>query len=143
MPKNIEAGKKFLEFLETDPAEEDMIKVIRMVYVYQREERYILSEARNEEHIIDQWTILRNRVPYLHERTQKLAFRLILRAAAAPNAQTGCERANSDCNITKTKISSSMKLPIIKARLITKRNGPPLSLFNPVPVRKLWLENGH
>ena len=71
-----------------------MIKVIRMVsvYVYQREERDIISEARNEEHIIDQWTTLRNRVPYLHERTQKFAFRLIMRAAAAPNAQTGCER---------------------------------------------------
>ena len=36
-----------------------------------------------------------------------------------------------------------MKLPIIKARLRTKLNGPPLSLFNPVPIRKLWLEFGH
>ena len=54
MRKKIEAGKKFLEDLETDRAEEEMIKVIRMVYVYQREERDIISEARNEEHIIDQ-----------------------------------------------------------------------------------------
>ena len=36
-----------------------------------------------------------------------------------------------------------MKLPIIKARLRTKLNGPPLSIFNPVPIRKLWLEFGH
>ena len=36
-----------------------------------------------------------------------------------------------------------MKLPIIKARLRTKINGPPLSMFNPAPVRKLWLERGH
>ena len=36
-----------------------------------------------------------------------------------------------------------MKIPIIKARLRVKINGPPLSMFNPAPVRKLWLENGH
>ena len=36
-----------------------------------------------------------------------------------------------------------MKLPIIKDRLRTKLNGPPLSIFNPVPIRKLWLEFGH
>jgi len=66
-----------------------------------------------------------------------------MRVAAAPNAQTGCERANSDYNITKNKLSSSMKLPIIKARLRIKINGPPLSMFNPIPVRKLWLEKGH
>ena len=36
-----------------------------------------------------------------------------------------------------------MKLSIIKSRLRIKLNGPPLSIFNPVPIRKLWLENGH
>jgi len=36
-----------------------------------------------------------------------------------------------------------MKIPNIKARLRTKPNGPPLSLFNPMQVRKRWLENGH
>ena len=111
--------------------------------MYQREERDIISEARNEEHIIDQWITLRNRVPYLHERTQKLSFRLIMRTAAVPNAQTECERANPDYNITKTKLSSSMKIPFIKVCLRTKLNGPPLSLFNPMQVRKRWLENGH
>ena len=77
-------------------------------------------------HIIDQLTLLRNSISHLHEKKQKIVFRLIMRAAAAaPNAQTGCERANSDYNITKTKLYSSMKLPIIKARLRIKSNGPP------------------
>ena len=57
--------------------------------MYQREERDIISEARNEEHIIDQWTILRYRVPYLHERTQELSFRLIMRTAALQTGKRG------------------------------------------------------
>ena len=36
-----------------------------------------------------------------------------------------------------------MKCPIIKSCLRIKLNGPPLSIFNPVPILKLWLESGH
>ena len=140
--EKIEAGKAFYEDLNED-VEEELIDVMKMIYKHQKEDNSILSSARDKDHIIDQWTFLRHRIPYLDEKSQKVAFRVIKRAAAAPNAQTGCERANSDYNITKTKLSSSMKIPIIKARLRVKINGPPLSMFNPAPVRKLWLENGH
>ena len=76
-------------------------------------------------------------MPYFDERAKPLAFRITMRAVAALNAQTGCERANSDYNITKDKLSTSMKLPVIKARLRIKINGPPPSLFNLVPIRNI------
>ena len=135
-------GKEFFCDLDED-VEEELIESMKMVYEYRKEESNILSLGKEEDHIIDQWTFLRNNVPYFDEKSKPTAFRVIMRAAAAPNAQSGCERANSDYNITKTKLSSSMKLPIIKARLRTKLNGPPLSIFNPVPIRKFWLEFGH
>ena len=36
-----------------------------------------------------------------------------------------------------------MQLPIIKARLRIKINGPPTSMFKPAAVRDAWLKNGH
>ena len=36
-----------------------------------------------------------------------------------------------------------MDLPMIRARLRIKINGPPLSKFNPVPIRKKWIQKGH
>ena len=52
------------------------------------------------------------------------------------NGQTGCERADSTYNLFKTKLSVRMKLPMIKARLRIKSNGPPA-------IRDMWLKNGH
>ena len=102
-------GAEFYNDLDADAVQEEFIKAVRMIYAYRIEEKEILSEARNEDHIMDQWTFLRNNIPFLHEKSQPLVFRLVMRAVAAPNARTGCERANSDYNITKTKLSSSMK----------------------------------
>ena len=65
------------------------------------------------------------------------------RVAIAPNAQSGCERANSTYNQLKTLLSTRMKLPMISARLRIQINGPPLSKFKPEPIRKLWLLKGH
>jgi len=48
-------------------------------------------------------------IPSLSERFQKLWFRVIKRAAASPNAQTGCERANSDYDQFKSKHAVRMK----------------------------------
>ena len=36
-----------------------------------------------------------------------------------------------------------MKLPMITTRLRVHHNSPPLTLFNPIPVRQKWLQNGH
>ena len=138
MRKKIQAGKEF--YCDLDEAVEDeLIDSMKMIYEYRKEEKQILSLAKQKDHIIDQWTLLRNCIPYFDERAKPLAFRIIIRAAVAQNAQTGCERANSNYNITKNKLSTSMKLPIIKARLRININGHPLSLFNAVPIRNLWL----
>ena len=36
-----------------------------------------------------------------------------------------------------------MELPMIRARLRIKINGPPLCKFKPVSIRKLWIQQGH
>ena len=36
-----------------------------------------------------------------------------------------------------------MKDEIVLTRIRSKCNGPPLSIFKPEPVRKLWLKYGH
>ena len=61
----------------------------------------------------------------------------------APNAQSGCERANLQYNLAKTNLSSSMGIPIIQARLRIYINGPPLSKFNAQAARIEWIKNGH
>ena len=70
-------------------------------------------------------------------------FRLVGRSAIVGNGQTGCERANSTYNLFKIKLSSTMKLEMVRARLCVSINGPPLSIFNPAPIRKVWIEKGH
>ena len=94
-------------------------------------------------HIIDQWTHLTKKVPFMNEHEYILFYRLMKRGAIAPNAQTGCERANSVYNLFKTKLSVAMKLPMIKARLRIKTNGPPTSMFKPAGVREAWIKDGH
>jgi len=143
MRNKLDMCRAFFEDLDNESVQSELVGVMRMIYENQRENTEALEIASKKDHIIDQWTFLRNSVPFLHERKQKYAFRLIKRASAAPNAQAGCERANSYYNLTKTKLSASMKLPIIKARLRTKSNGPPLTMFNPKPIRKLWIAKGH
>ena len=102
-----------------------------------------LALAKDENHIIDQWISLKKSVRLLHETNQKLVFRIVKRAAGAPNAQTGCERANSEYNQFKDSLSNRMQLPMIKARLRIKVNGPPTSMFQPKPIRQMWLRKGH
>jgi len=101
-----------------------------------------LAKAAKQKHIIDQWT-LRNVIPPLGEMFQKLWYRIVKRGSSAPNGQTGCERANSTYNLFKTKLSVRMELPMIRARLRIKVNGPPQSKFKPASIPKLWLTQGH
>ena len=92
---------------------------------------------------MDQWRMFRSTIPNIGEMFQKLWWRVLKRAAGAPNGQTGCERDNSIYNQFKTKTCVRMALPIVCARLRIKQNGPPQSKFKPTPVRKLWIEKGH
>ena len=116
--EKIKAGKAFYADLNED-VEGELIDVMRMIYDHQKEDATILSSARDKQHIIDQWTFVSGSIPHLDEKSKKAAFRVIKRAAT-PNAQTGCERANSDYNIKKTKLSSSMKLPNYQSSLENK-----------------------
>ena len=140
--KKIATAKKFYEDLDELEVESEMKRVLRLVYDNEKSQE-TLQEAAKQKHIIDQWTYLRNRIPFFSEHEYIIFFRLMKRSALGPNAQSGCERANSIYNLFKTKLSVSMKLPMIRARLRIKTNGPPLSMFNPKPVRVLWLKKGH
>ena len=87
-----------------------------------------------------------NYVPEIEEGETPNFLRLVKSAAMAPNAQTGCERANLQYNLAKTSLSSTMGIPMIQARLRIKINGPPLSMFNAADVRKewnQWIKKGH
>ena len=101
----------------------------KIIYANEKENQ-CLSKAMNEAHIIDQ-------------NDQKLAFRFIKRVANGPNAQTGCERANSEYDHFKNSLSNRMQLPMIKSRLRIKINGPPTSMFQPKDTRKVCLHKGH
>eukprot|EP00493_Phyllostaurus_siculus_P023343 UN23679 len=94
-------------------------------------------------HIIDQWKFMSKHIPFLSEHQYILWFRMVKRGSIAPNGQTECERANSTYNLFKTKLSVRMKLPMIKARLRIRSNGPPTSMFKPRAVRDMWLKNRH
>ena len=120
----------------------NFFQVMRIIYTNKQNED-ILASARENIHIIDQWVYILNHVPDITEKTYPTWFRLVKRAAASPNAQTGTERVNSDYNLAKTKLSCSMKDEMVLSRIRVKCNGPPLSMFNPKPVRQLWLKCGH
>ena len=60
------------------------------------------------------------------------------------NLRTLKEEEISDRVVTtEDALSNRMQLPMIKARLRIKVNGPPTSMFQPQPVRKMWLHKGH
>lgn len=134
--------KKFYEDLNDDEVEKEFREVIQLIYENEKQMKN-LSRASKKKHIIDQWTYLRTNIPALSERFQQIWYRLVKRVSIAPNAQAGCERANSTYNQFKTSLSTRMMLPMISARLRIKVNGPPLSKFKPEPIRKLWLLKGH
>ena len=60
-----------------------------------------------------------------------------------PNSEAGCEQSNSKYSRMKNKLSSSMQLPMIKACMGAKSNGPPLHQFNPSLIRLKWLADSH
>ena len=82
MRKKIETGKEFFCDLDED-VEEELIESMKVIYEYRKEELNILSLAKKEDHIIDQWTFPWNNVPHFDERSKPIAFRVIMRAAAA------------------------------------------------------------
>ena len=112
---NNEAGT-FHEDLEEDDVQQEIVEMMRIIYTHHQNEK-ILTGARENIHITDQRVFIINHVPDITEKTYLTWFRLVKRAAAAPNAQIGTERVNSDCNLAKTKVSCSMKDEMILTRI--------------------------
>ena len=92
MRKKIETGKEFFRDLDED-VKEELIESMKIVYEY-RKEWDILSLTKKEDYIKDQYTFLRNNAPYFEDRSESIALRVIMGAAAASNAQS--RQANSD-----------------------------------------------
>jgi len=141
MLKKLENGESFYKDLNADDCLLQFANFVQEIYEAEKEEKKFLNRASTQKHLVDQWKFYFDRIPQneLH-KYNKLQL-LIQRAGMSPNGQTGCERANSDYNLFKTELSASMKLPMITARLRVKVNGPPLSLFNPKPIRQYWIGN--
>ena len=70
-------------------------------------------------------------------------FRLVTGSCNAANAASGCEKAKSDYNLSKSKRSSSLTLPMIRAMLRVKINGLPLSKFHLKEIQQRWMSKGH
>ena len=96
--------------------------------------------SHSESTIKGQWNTI-----FEHPDLQNLETvkRIVRRLMMAPNSEAGCEQSNSKFNRAKNKLSSTMKLPMIKARMRVGTNGPPLHLFNAEPVLDYWVENHH
>ena len=118
-------------------------EVARAIHAQMQLDDGVLAKAQAEHHIIDQWKCVMIRCPVITEAEFPNWIRLVKRAAAAPNAQTGTERANSKYAIAKTKLQCFQSDEVTQARVCIQENGPPLSMFKPQPVRKLWLREGH
>lgn len=139
-----ECAKQFYSDFETEIVLSQMRDIMLIIKQAQIDGRGCLERASQKDHIIDQWKELARFLPEIIPKNDHYVFyRLVKRAALACDSQSGCERANSIYNIFKNDLSSVMKLPMVSARLRIHQNGPPLSKFNPLPVRQLWLRKGH
>ena len=139
-------GKTSLSFFNDLNTKEVLIEfdgVIRVIYAQMHIDDGILASAREKQHIIDQWICLIQHCPMMDEKKFPLWIRLVKRSAESPNAQTGTERSNSRYAMAKTKLQCRQSDEVTLARVRSQENRPPLSMFKPLPVRKLWLMNGH
>ena len=100
----------------------------------------LLKKAITKDTLKAQWDIVLEH-PYLDE-LERLPS-VIIRVCMGANAEAGCEQANSKYNRAKNKYSSTMKLPMIRARMRVGSNGPPIHMFNPEPVLDDWIDNRH
>ena len=136
-------GSKFYEDLSNFQVENEISLVLTQIYEAEKRNPGAVACASKKGHIIDQWLEFHKLIPEIDDAETPVFFRLVRRAALAPNAQSGCERANLQYNLAKTNLSSSMGIPMIQSRLRIHINGPPLSKFNAEAARIEWIKNGH
>ena len=68
----------------------------------------------------------------------KVLTKAVDRLTTIANSEAGCERANSKYNKMKNRLRTSMKLPMIQARMRAGSNGPPLHRFDPKETFNYW-----
>ena len=107
--------------------------VARAIHAQMQLDDGVLAKARTEHHIIDQWTCMMNRCPSITEADFPNWIRLVKRSAAAPNAQTGTERANSKYALAKTKLQCFQSNEVTRARVRIQENGPRYRCSNHYP----------
>ena len=100
----------------------------------------LISKLQKQQTIQSQWKLMREFVELKEEND---LWNTIERLTCIPNSEAGCERANSKYNLSKNRLSATMKLPMILARNRAGTNGPPLHLFDPKPVLQYWKQNHH
>ena len=102
----VEYAEKFYEDMDAIDVQSEMTVTLRLIYDTEKNQQ-VLVEAAKKKQIIDQWTYMRERIAFFSQK-YTIFFHLMKRSAIAPNAQTGCERANSVYNLFKTKLSTCM-----------------------------------
>ena len=143
MIQKMMSGSKFFEDLHDNEIVNQTYQILTQIYEAEKLNLGPIFATSKEEHIIDQWFKFFHLIPEIDNAETPEFCRLIKRAATAPNAQDGCERANLQYNLAKNDLSSNMGIPMIQACLRIYINGPPLTKFNAQDVRKEWIKNGH
>ena len=143
MIKKMITASKFFEDLDKNQVVNETYQILTQIYESEKIHSGPVFEASTKDHIIDQWFEFFRLIVEIDDEETPVFFRLVKRAATAPNAQAGCERANLQYNLAKNNLTSSMGIPMIQARLRIQINGPPLSKSNAQDIRKEWIKNGH
>ena len=91
----------------------------------------LFKQTIKKDTVKSQWDLVLQH-PHLDELRRLPS--VILRVSLSANSEAGCEQSNSKYNRAKNKYSTTMKLPMIRARMRVGSNGPPIHVFNPTPV---------
>ena len=132
--QNFKQGIKFISGIN----EMALMSELRQVIVQLKSSIQMLDVAIQQDVIAEQWKVI-----FKHPLLQNLDLlkSVLTRVSTSSNSEAGCEQSNSKFNRAKNKLSSTMKLPMIKARMRVGSNGPPLHMFNAEPVLNYWQED--
>ena len=139
MKQNLRSGEDWLVGEDIPRALQGLGMVVDMILKHPKRNS-LISKLQQLKTICKKWQYLLS-FPVLKEKTAM--WEMITRWTCIPNNEEGCERTNSKYNLSKNKLSATMKLPMILARNRAGANGPPIHLFEPIPVLKYWKKNHH
>ena len=81
----------------------------------------------------------KNNIRRIGKTLQALFHRICL----LPISSAECERGFSCMNANHSDVRNQLSIDTLSALLFVKVNGPPPSLFNPIPYVEMWLRDGH